>query len=161
MIAETFAVMIKIYMHSTAEIYCRRMSVEQEVTIIKKALEKLVKDPEDIPENGPALIEELDKVDMTLKVLQKTKIGFTLNSIRKTSSDEGVQKAAKTLLKKWQTLENSPPKKAKSKNDANNEDSGKKDNFQMATSGEAKKSSLDPTRNKKNQLIFSDQPDFR
>ena len=135
------------------------MSVEQEVTIIKKALEKLVKVPDDIPENSSAFIEELDKLDMTLKILQKTKIGFTLNSIRKTTSDEAVQKAAKTLLKKWQTLENSPPKKSKS--DSKNEVCGTKENFQMATTGEAKKSSLDPTRNKKNQLIFSDQPDFR
>ena len=135
------------------------MSVEQEVTIIKKALEKLVKVPDDIPENSSAFIEELDKLDMTLKILQKTKIGFTLNSIRKTTSDEAVQKAAKTLLKKWQTLENSPQKKSKS--DSKNEVCGTKENSLMATTGEAKKLSLDPTRNKKNQLIFSDQPDFR
>ena len=47
---------------------------------------------------------------MNLKILQKSKIGFTLNFLRKATSDESVKKSAKTLIKKWQGLEETKEK---------------------------------------------------
>jgi len=129
------------------------MGSMDEILLIRKALEKLIETPEDIPEAAPNHIDELGKIKMSLKYLQKSKIGFTLNSLRKATSDEGIKKSAKSLIKKWQSLEES-----KSKGPAEKE----------ASKSSASEIPIDfeitaplPTRNSKNQLIFPDQPDFK
>ena len=82
---------------------------------------------------------------MNLKMLQKSKIGFTLNSLRKATSDESVKKSAKSLIKKWQSLEETKAKPSA--------ESVVPPPFQVTAPL--------PTRNKAGQLVFSDQPDFR
>jgi len=127
------------------------MEAIDDILLIRKALDKLVETPEDIPTDAPIHIEELGNLKMSLKILQKSKIGFTLNNIRKATSDEGVKKSAKSLIKKWQSLEES-----KSKNS---------DKKQVTSSSEIpvdfELTAPLPTRNSKNQLIFPDQPDFK
>jgi len=127
------------------------MEAIDDILLIRKALDKLVETPEDIPTDAPLHIEELGNLKMSLKILQKSKIGFTLNNIRKATSDEGVKKSAKSLIKKWQSLEES-----KSKNS---------DKKQVTSSSEIpvdfELTAPLPTRNSKNQLIFPDQPDFK
>jgi len=127
------------------------MEMIDDIVLIRKALDKLVETPEDIPTEAPIHIEELGNIKMTLKNLQKSKIGFTLNNLRKATSDEGVKKTAKSLIKKWQSLEESKTKSTVEK--------------QVKSSSEIQ---VDfditaplPTRNNKNQLIFPDQPDFK
>ena len=82
---------------------------------------------------------------MNLKILQKSKIGFTLNFLRKATSDESVKKSAKTLIKKWQGLEETKEKPPA--------ESVLRPAFKLTAPL--------PTRNKAGQLVFPDQPEFR
>lgn len=116
----------------------------EKVIGIRKQLDKLEKAEEDNSETVLTLIEELDKIDMTIQILEKSKIAFTLNSIRKASNDEQVKKLSKNLLKKWKNLEEC------SNNGKNSTESGSEET-----------SYKEPKRNKKNELIFEDNPDFR
>jgi len=124
-----------------------------EIVLIRKALEKLIESPEDIPTVAPNHIEDLGKMKMSLKYLQKSKIGFTLNSLRKATTDENVKKSAKTLIKKWQGLEDSNPKKVEEKVASKPATSEISVDFEI--------SAAIPTRNSKNQLVFPDYPDFK
>jgi len=127
------------------------------INLIRKSFEKLMKKPEDIPSIAPDHIEELMKMKINLKELQKSKIGFTLNNLRKLTSDENVKRSAKNLIKKWQALENNDTKSKSSKPSPT-----------MSTSISTSEIPIDfevtaplPTRNIKNQLIFDDHPDFK
>jgi len=124
-----------------------------EIVLIRKALEKLIDNPEDIPTVAPNHIEDLGKIKMSLKYLQKSKIGFTLNSLRKATTDEGIKKSAKTLIKKWQSLESSKSSKEEEKSTSNSETSEKTPNLNITASL--------PARNSKNQLLFPDHPEFK
>ena len=124
-----------------------------EIVLIRKALEKLIESPEDIPTVAPNHIEDLGKMKMSLKYLQKSKIGFTLNSLRKATTDENVKKSAKTLIKKWQGLEDSNTKKVEEKVASKPATSEISVDFEI--------SAALPTRNSKNQLVFPDYPDFK
>lgn len=122
------------------------------ILTIRKALEALIKIPEDIPTDATIHIEELDKMSMNLKMLQKSKIGFTLNNLRKATEDETIKKSAKSLIKKWQKLEQpEKPKEKVSESSAN--DRQIPISFKITANA--------PTRNKKGQLIFDDYPDFK
>ena len=81
------------------------MGTIDEILISRKALESLLDNPSDIPDQAPVHIQNLDNIKMTLKLLQKSKIGFTLDKIRKATDDESVRKSAKSLIKKWQKLD--------------------------------------------------------
>ena len=110
----------------------------ERVTEIRKQLEKLNEDANTVL----ALVEELNGMDVTLKVLQKTKIGFTLNNVRKGATDERVKKSCKGLLKTWKKLE---------------------DEGETAESSSPKKKEADaePVKDEKGRLLFPDFPDFK
>jgi len=124
-----------------------------EIVLIRKALEKLIDNPEDIPADAQNLIDELGNIKMSLKHLQKSKIGFTLNSLRKATSDEGIKKSAKSLIKKWQSLEESKPKDKEEKATSKTSASEIPIDFEITHPL--------PTQNSKNQLIFPDHPEFK
>jgi len=124
-----------------------------EIVLIRKALDKLIDNPEDIPADAPNLIDELGNIKMSLKHLQKSKIGFTLNSLRKATTDEGIKKSAKSLIKKWQSLEESKPKDKDEKSTSKTSASEIPIDFEITAPL--------PTQNKKNQLIFPDHPEFK
>jgi len=125
----------------------------EEIVLIRKALEKLIESPEDIPTVAPNHIDDLGKMKMSLKYLQKSKIGFTLNSLRKATTDETVKKSAKTLIKKWQSLEDTKTKSEKDKMTSKTDTSEISVDFEITAPL--------PTRNSKNQLVFPDYPDFK
>ncbi|MED6290006.1 hypothetical protein CHARACLAT_008612 [Characodon lateralis] len=50
------------------------------------------------------LLKELRSVPMTLELLQSTRIGMSVNAIRKQSTDEEVTSLAKSLIKSWKKL---------------------------------------------------------
>ncbi|XP_072357161.1 transcription elongation factor A protein 1-like isoform X1 [Scyliorhinus torazame] len=50
------------------------------------------------------LLQELQGVKMTLKLLQSTRIGMSVNAMRKHSTDEEVTTLAKILIKNWKKL---------------------------------------------------------
>jgi len=96
---------------------------------------------------------ELKEMDVTLKILQKTKIGFTLNSVRKEATD--VKKACKDLLKNWKKLEDEEEKGESSSSKKNKE---KTEESEPAKDNKAKS---EPAKDKKGRLVFPDFPDFK
>ena len=51
-----------------------------------------------------AAVEDLEAYPMTVRELAATKIGITINDIRKVNEDKTFAKRLKRLLKKWQSL---------------------------------------------------------
>ena len=124
------------------------------VLTIRKELETLIKQPEDIPTEAAVHLEDLDKMKMNLKLLQKSKIGFTLDQLRKATDDATIRKSAKSLIKKWQNLDD-VPKSSKTKDSSKSEKSSDRlipINFKITAKP--------PTRNKRGQLVFEDHPEF-
>ena len=114
----------------------------ERVTEIRKQLDKLDEDADTLL----ALVEELKGMDVTLKILQKTKIGFTLNTVRKEATDERVKKACKDLLKTWKKLE---------------EEEGEEKKGEASSSKKNKEAEAEPSKDKKGCLVFPDFPDFK
>ena len=82
------------------------MSSDLEVILrIRKKMDELVANSTYSEAVITDLLNELKKTNVTLKLLQKSKIGFTVNTIRKSSRSESVKFAAKSLLKDWQKIE--------------------------------------------------------
>ena len=106
----------------------RNMGTLDNVLQIRKALETLLKTPEDISSDASVHIQELDAMKMNLKLLQKSKIGFTLDKLRKATDDDIIKKSAKSLIKKWQKLD-VPAEKSKesSKNSSDEENKSPSD----------------------------------
>ena len=46
----------------------------------------------------------MTKIDVTLELLRETKIGFTLNDVRKVATDEKLRKTCKEVLRSWKKL---------------------------------------------------------
>ena len=47
------------------------------------------------------LLKTLQKLPMNLELLTTTRIGMTVNALRKSSQDEEVMSLSKTLIKNW------------------------------------------------------------
>jgi len=129
------------------------MGTIDEILTIRKALDSLLDDPSDIADQAPAHIKDLDSIKMTLKLLQKSKIGFTLDKLRKATEDEAVKKTAKNLIKKWQKLDNTKDKSKEEK-----KPSAKDSDRKMPISFEL--TAPLPTRKDNGQLVFADHPEF-
>jgi len=101
------------------------MSVEDEVLSIRKKLEKMAGDGED-QSQAMDLLTALGNLDINLQVLTSTRIGMTVNALRKTSKDEEVIMRAKTLIKTWKKFVPERDEK-KDKDKMNSKDEGKKE----------------------------------
>ncbi|XP_077382686.1 transcription elongation factor A protein 3 [Festucalex cinctus] len=78
------------------------MTREEDLIRIAKKLEKMVS--RNNTEGAMDLLKELKSFNMTLKLLQETRIGMSVNSIRKHCTDEEVIALAKVLIKEWKRL---------------------------------------------------------
>ena len=114
--------------------------VTDRVTEIRRQLDKLVQAVDEEAGTVLALVEELAGMEVTLKILQKTKIGFTLNTVRKEATDEKVKKGCKDLLKTWKRLEEQVEEKENSSSKTNEADT-------------------EPVKDKNGRLVFPDFPD--
>uniref|UniRef100_H3DMR5 Transcription elongation factor n=1 Tax=Tetraodon nigroviridis TaxID=99883 RepID=H3DMR5_TETNG len=79
---------------------------EEEIIRIAKKIDKMAQ-----KKNGSGaldLLKELRSVPMTLELLQSTRIGMSVNAIRKQSTDEEVTSLAKSLIKSWKKLLDEP-----------------------------------------------------
>ncbi|KAG1962129.1 transcription elongation factor A protein [Pimephales promelas] len=56
------------------------------------------------PDGAIDLLRELKNMKMSLETLQSTRIGMSVNAVRKQSSEEEVQTLAKSLIKTWKKL---------------------------------------------------------
>lgn len=80
------------------------MGAEDEVLKIGKKLERLISSDTTDHASALDLLKALQDTKMTLEVLQKTRIGMTVNNLRKASSNDEVVTLAKTLIKNWKKL---------------------------------------------------------
>jgi len=122
----------------------------EQVVAIRRQLDKMAEAPDELATSATALIKELDKADVTVKMLKKTQVGFSLDKVRKLATDEQIKKSAKKLLMKWKKLEEEAETK-----DKKNKKVDKEDKKAAAATAE------DVARNAKGELVFPDFPDFR
>ncbi|XP_023248690.1 transcription elongation factor A protein 2 isoform X2 [Seriola lalandi dorsalis] len=78
------------------------MAKNQEVERIAKKLDKMVHKKN--TEGALDMLRELKNIKMSLETLQSTRVGMSVNAVRKQSSDEEVQTLAKALIKSWKKL---------------------------------------------------------
>ncbi|CAB1116840.1 unnamed protein product [Ectocarpus sp. CCAP 1310/34] len=77
------------------------MDASAETAALRRQLEKAVS-TEDVERIGDVL-SSLGKVEVTLAVLQESKVGATVSKLKK-HADEEVSKSAKALVKKWKRV---------------------------------------------------------
>ncbi|XP_059477336.1 transcription elongation factor S-II [Neocloeon triangulifer] len=88
------------------------MACEDDVVKIQKKLNKIVSGEKS--DHPLELLKALQKLPVTLDILTRTRIGMTVNALRKNSSDDDVISLAKSLIKSWKKfLTNSPSGKDK------------------------------------------------
>ncbi|XP_048873922.1 transcription elongation factor A protein 2 isoform X1 [Brienomyrus brachyistius] len=78
------------------------MAKDQEVERIAKKLDKMVQKKN--TDGAVDLLKELKNMKMSLETLQSTRIGMSVNAVRKQSTEEEVQTLAKSLIKSWKKL---------------------------------------------------------
>ncbi|XP_055359308.1 transcription elongation factor A protein 3 isoform X7 [Betta splendens] len=78
------------------------MTREEDLIRIAKKLDKMVS--RNNTEGAMDLLKELKGFNMTLQLLQETRIGMSVNGIRKHCTDEEVIALAKVLIKDWKRL---------------------------------------------------------
>uniref|UniRef100_A0A2D4H0R1 Transcription elongation factor n=1 Tax=Micrurus corallinus TaxID=54390 RepID=A0A2D4H0R1_MICCO len=94
------------------------------------------------------LLKELKNMPMTLELLQSTRIGMSVNAIRKQSTDEEVTSLAKSLIKSWKKLLDGPS------NDKESEDKKKESASSSQNSPEAREESTsDSVRMKCREML--------
>ncbi|XP_041060959.1 transcription elongation factor A protein 2 isoform X1 [Carcharodon carcharias] len=78
----------------------------EEIVRIAKKMDKMVSKKNT---NGAIdLLKELKSIPMTLDLLQSTRVGMSVNAVRKQSTDEEVTTLAKSLIKSWKKLLDGP-----------------------------------------------------
>ncbi|XP_058058171.1 transcription elongation factor S-II isoform X1 [Anopheles bellator] len=89
------------------------MNVEEEVFRIQKKLGKMTSLSDGSgQEQALDLLRELQRLNIDLDILTKTRIGMTVNELRKCSKDDEVISLAKSLIKSWKRfLAGTPPSK--------------------------------------------------
>ncbi|XP_021110965.1 transcription elongation factor A protein 2 isoform X2 [Heterocephalus glaber] len=78
------------------------MGKEEEIARIARRLDKMV--TRKSAEGAMDLLRELKAMPITLHLLQSTRVGMSVNALRKQSSDEEVIGLAKSLIKSWKKL---------------------------------------------------------
>ncbi|VDO30918.1 unnamed protein product [Haemonchus placei] len=101
-------------------------SCEDEVLAIGRKLDKII-DGTKPGDNAADLLEVLSKLPITIDVLTKTRIGMTINDLRKKTTDEKLAKKAKSLIKEWKNLvdKREDKKEKAAKNEPSSSNSGK------------------------------------
>ncbi|KAM3618314.1 uncharacterized protein V6R79_018747 [Siganus canaliculatus] len=89
------------------------MAKNQEVERIAKKLDKMVHKKN--TDGALDLLRELKNIKMSLETLQSTRVGMSVNAVRKQSADEEVQTLAKGLIKSWKKLLDGSEEKEKKK----------------------------------------------
>lgn len=100
------------------------MSAEEEVLRIQKKLNKMSSGDGTGQEQALELLKILQKLPVDLELLTKTRIGMTVNALRKSSRDEEVISLSKTLIKNWKKFLSGPNKE---KDSTSSSSSKKKD----------------------------------
>ncbi|MGH0190217.1 UNVERIFIED_CONTAM: hypothetical protein FKN15_043766 [Acipenser sinensis] len=114
------------------------MGKAEEVIRIGKKLDKMVNKKS--TEGAVDLLKELKNITMSLDTLQSTRIGMSVNAVRKQSTDEEVQTIAKSLIKSWKKLVDSSENKAdEKKKESSSPSSSSKNSPQSGDQSSSKK----------------------
>lgn len=107
-------------------------SAQDEVLSIRRKLEKMTESGD----QGQAsdLLQSLAEIDMNLSILTHTRIGMTVNALRKSSSDSEVISQAKSLIKAWKKFvpENNEKKDKPSSQESNGKNNSSSQNEKPA-----------------------------
>uniref|UniRef100_A0A8C6ZGD3 Transcription elongation factor A2 n=1 Tax=Nothoprocta perdicaria TaxID=30464 RepID=A0A8C6ZGD3_NOTPE len=115
------------------------MGGEDEIVRIAKRLDKMV--AKKSADGAMDLLKELKSMPMTLDLLQSTRIGMSVNALRKQSTDEEVISLAKSLIKSWKKLLDASEEKSEEK----------KKNLSLPTSSSKETNSRDQSSNKRQE----------
>ncbi|XP_013113495.1 transcription elongation factor S-II [Stomoxys calcitrans] len=121
------------------------MSVEEEVFKIQKKMGKITTDDGTGQEQALDLLKALQALNINLEILTKTRIGMTVNELRKSSKDDEVIALAKTLIKSWKRFL-APPSagsKESSKSSSKSSSSSSKDKEKSSSSSSSSKDKKD------------------
>ncbi|XP_056155613.1 transcription elongation factor A protein 2 [Lampris incognitus] len=117
------------------------MAKDQDVVRIAKRLDKMVLKKN--TDGAIDLLKQLESTKMSLETLQSTRIGMSVNAVRKQSSDAEVQTLARSLIKSWKKLLEGDEKKKKGESDPVESPSTSKDSG-TSKSKKAPKTSTTP-----------------
>ncbi|XP_017068061.1 transcription elongation factor S-II [Drosophila eugracilis] len=144
------------------------MSVEEEVFRIQKKMSKISMASDGTgQEQALDLLKALQTLNINLDILTKTRIGMTVNELRKSSKDDEVIALAKTLIKNWKRFLASPapttPNHSSSKEGSSNNSSvGKSSSAKSSSSSSKDKSSgsSSSSKDKEKKSSSSSQSSF-
>ncbi|XP_077586452.1 transcription elongation factor A protein 2-like isoform X2 [Stigmatopora nigra] len=103
--------------HDTSGVHSPlNMTENQQVERIGRKLDKMVQ--KNNTDGALDLLRELKTIAMSLETLQSTRVGMSVNAVRKLSSDQEVQSLAKTLIKSWKKLIDGAGKSKSEKKDS-------------------------------------------
>ncbi|XP_056331041.1 transcription elongation factor A protein 3 isoform X11 [Danio aesculapii] len=124
------------------------MTREEDLLRIAKKLDKMVS--RNNMDGALDLLRELKDFNMTLKLLQDTRIGMSVNGIRKHCTDEDVVNLAKILIKNWKRLlESAQNPKSERPNEVKNGSHPSKPSGSPSRTSPEKDSRKDSTDSKK------------
>ncbi|KAM3720999.1 putative transcription elongation factor S-II [Dirofilaria immitis] len=78
-------------------------SCEEEVLRIGRKFERMIQGTKTM-DDAMELLDALSVLPVDINILTKTRIGMTINDLRKKTSDEHIAKRAKALIKEWKVL---------------------------------------------------------
>ncbi|KAK8375843.1 hypothetical protein O3P69_008531 [Scylla paramamosain] len=118
------------------------MGCEEEVLRIKKKLDKMTASDGDQTQ-ALDILKTLQGLPINFQVLSKTRIGMTVNALRKASSDEEVISTAKQLIKNWKKFV--PDKKDDEKESKEEKKEKKEDKKEVKNSNNSNNSGARPS----------------
>lgn len=137
------------------------MSVETEVMDIQKKLAKMSSPDGTGQEQALDLLRVLQNLNIDLNILTKTRIGMTVNELRKCSKDDEVITLAKTLIKNWKKcLTPAPSKESSSTNNASKSNSKTSSTNGSSKKSETKKDEREKERNSGSSSSNTKQTSF-
>ncbi|XP_048008197.1 transcription elongation factor A protein 3 isoform X12 [Megalobrama amblycephala] len=133
------------------------MTREEDLLRIAKKLDKMVS--RNNMDGALDLLRELKNFNMTLKLLQDTRIGMSVNGIRKHCTDEDVVNLAKILIKNWKKLLESAQNQKSEKTNENGSHPSKPSGSPSRISPERESSPQRLKTEIKPDLDFNKKPD--
>lgn len=111
---------------------------QDEVLSIRRKLEKMTESGDQ--SQALDLLQRLSDLDMNLDILTHTRIGMTVNALRKSSTDNEVIGQAKSLIKAWKKFvpESNDKKDKSGSQESNGKGSVQSDKSSEKKSGEPK-----------------------
>jgi len=131
------------------------MSCEDEVLSIRRKLEKMTGDGAD-QSQALDMLKSLGSMKINLSILTSTRIGMTVNNLRKSSNDEEMITVAKTLIKTWKKfVPENDTKKPAVKEDSREREEKKSEKQSKSVSSSRPSFSGDEVRSRCRDLLLS------